>query len=112
MQPKLDIRFHRCAVDSSLSATVHRWIARFLAMHFEVTRADVVFESAARRTAITLTLVLADERTATAATSHVDPYVAISDAFRDVRHQLLGHATAPRRRSTSIRELVRALART
>jgi hypothetical protein len=51
-----------------------------------------------RRTLVGLTLSGSDG-THTAATSHHDAYVAVSDAFRALRHQLLGRsaiATAAR----------------
>jgi hypothetical protein len=74
----------------SIEATVHRWVARFEAMRFEVLRAIARIEPAGRnRTAVQLTLVLANGTTRTVATTRPDPYVAVSDAFRAVRQQLL-----------------------
>ena len=94
MQPYIDVRFSRCAEDRSLVSSVHHWVARFAAMHLEVCRAGIAIEAASRRTTgVSLTLTLVDGQSATAATLHADPYVAVSDAFRAARHWFLGNGS-------------------
>ena len=53
-------------------------------------RAIATVETAGRnRTVVQLTLVLANGTSRTVAATRPDPYVAVSDAFRAVRQQLL-----------------------
>ena len=90
MQPYIEVRFYRRAHDPSLASTVNRWVARFESMRFEVQRVAVAIESGDRaQTNVGMTLTLTNGRVSSAATSHADPYVAISDAFRMARRQLL-----------------------
>ena len=92
MHPNIDVRFLRRAPDPSLASSVHRWIARFEAMHFEVAGASIAIESASRGAmSVCLTLSLTNGQSSAAATSHPDPYVAICDAFRAARRELLAH---------------------
>lgn len=89
------VSFQRMDRNPSLASTVHRWVARLEAMRFEVRRAVATIESAGRsRTTVYLTLVLADGTSRTATTTHTDPYVAVSDAFRLVRRLLLAAASS------------------
>jgi hypothetical protein len=98
MTSYIDVNFQRIDRDPSIESAIHRWVARFEAMRFEVRRAAATVEPAGRhRTAVRLALVLADGTSQTAATSHVDPYVAVSDAFRLVRRQLLAGSASPDR---------------
>ena len=91
----IEVQFQRIAHDPSLEAAVQRWVARFAAMNIEVRRAKAVIEPFGRRaTAVTLSLVLSDGRDAAAAITHVEPYVAISEAFRAARRQLVSAAPA------------------
>lgn len=89
MQPSIDVVFHRRARSPSLASTVHRWVARFEAMHLDVARAAVEIETGDRRTTVALALTLSDGKSSSVATSHADPYVAVSDAFRAARRELL-----------------------
>lgn len=90
MTSYVDVKFQRIARDPSIESAVHRWVARFEAMQFEVRRASATVESGGRgRTTVKLTLVLADGESRMADATRPDPYVAISDAFRSVRQQLL-----------------------
>lgn len=96
MTSYIDVIFQRTDRNPSIESAIHRWVARFEAMRFEVRRAIATVEPAGRsRTAVHLTLVLADGASRLAATAHADPYVAVSDAFRMVRQQLLAAAAAP-----------------
>src|SRR5512146_3528627 len=99
MYPHIDVRFHRHVRDASLASTVHRWVARLEAMRFEVASADVEIGVDGRRTSVVLVLTLANGRFATTVTSHVDPYVAVSEAFRSARRELLGCPPVPRVRA-------------
>jgi ribosome-associated translation inhibitor RaiA len=90
MTSYIDVSFERTDRNPSIESAIHRWVARFEAMRFAIQRATAAIEPAGRnRTTVRLTLVLADGTTRTAATTHADPYVAVSDAFRVVRQQLL-----------------------
>lgn len=94
MQPYIDVKFHRHAEDVSLVSAVYRWVARLEAMHLPVLSAGIAIDSPNRRTTgVSVTLTLADGQIAVAATTHADPYVAVSDAFRAIRRRLLGHDT-------------------
>jgi len=94
MSPYIDVSFQRVDRNPSIESAIHRWVARFEAMRFEVQRAVATVEAGGRgRTTVQLTLVLADGRSRTVAATRTDPYVAVSDAFRSVRLHLL--ATPP-----------------
>ncbi len=90
MTPYIHVSFQRIARNPSIESAIHRWVARFEAMRFEVRRALATVESAGRnRTTVHLSMVLVDGVSRTAKITHTDPYVAVSDAFRLVRQQLL-----------------------
>lgn len=95
MPPYVDVAFPRAARDRALEGAVHRWVARFEAMGIEVRRATVTIELASRRrTSVSLAVMPADGVARAAAVVHVDAYVAISEAFRVVRRQVIEHAAA------------------
>lgn len=105
MHPFIDVQFHQSAQNASLEAAVHRWIARFELMGHVVARASVAIEPVRRKaTRVTLMITLQDQQFAIADTSHADPYVAVSDAFRKARRGLLERAAAstPRRDRSAI----------
>jgi ribosome-associated translation inhibitor RaiA len=90
--PFVDVTFLGLAHDRSLEAAAIRWVGRLAAMQFDVRDAAVTIGPAGRRrTATSLKLVLVNGEVAVASTAHEDPYVAISDAFRAVRRELLAH---------------------
>ncbi len=90
MCPDIDVKFVRMPRDPSVEASVQRWVDRIGWANVEVERADITIErSGWRRTSVCLTIVLAGYRALTAATSHVDVYVAVADVFREVRKQAL-----------------------
>lgn len=100
MTSYIDVKFKRTDRNPSIESAIHRWVARFEAMRFQVQRAAATVEPSGRnRTTVRLALALADGTARTATTTHTDPYVAVSDAFRAVRHQLLEAASPalPRR---------------
>jgi hypothetical protein len=109
MTSYVDVTFARLDRAPSLESTIHRWVARIEAMRFDVQRASVVVESGGRgRTRICLTLSLTDGTSRTAAITHADAYVAVADAFRVVRQQLLdaGSAVEPSRAGEASHRLI------
>jgi hypothetical protein len=97
MQPCIRVKFERMPSDPSVESSVHRWVARLDSPDAPVRAACVTIEQAGRRhTAVTLKLLLADGFSATAATSHGDIYVAVADAFRAARRQLLARRAPDR----------------
>src|SRR5258707_6387915 len=90
MTPYIRVSFQRIDRNPSIESAIHRWVARFEAMRFDVRRAVATVESAGRnRTTVHLAMVLAGGTSRTVTITHTDPYVAVSDAFRSVRQQLL-----------------------
>jgi ribosome-associated translation inhibitor RaiA len=99
MTSYIDVNFQRIDRNPSIESAIHRWVARFEAMRFEVRRAVATVEVGGRsRTTVELTLVLADGTARTVTATRTDPYVAVSDAFRSVRQQLLAAPSPDRAR--------------
>lgn len=86
----IEIRFQRRAPDPSIESAIQRWVARLEGMHLEVGHATVTVQQAGRRQTSIAVLV---ERCQAVATTHDDPYVAVSDAFRELRRNLLARGT-------------------
>ncbi len=92
MFPFIEIQFRRLVRDPSLESAIHRWVARLEAMEIGVRRADVTIEVAGRRrrrTSVSLAVELPDRMEPEVVVAHADPYVAIAEAFRVVRRQVL-----------------------
>jgi ribosome-associated translation inhibitor RaiA len=109
MTSYIDVTFARIERAPSIESTIHRWVARIEAMRFDVQRASVAVESdGRRRTRVSLTLSLMDGTSRTAAVTHADAYVAVADAFRVVRQQLLdtNAAEEPARPGDASRRLI------
>jgi ribosome-associated translation inhibitor RaiA len=103
MCPHIDVKFVRMPRDPSVEASVQRWVDRIGWANVEIESAEVTIErSGWRRTSVCLTLALAGERPFTAATSHVDVYVAVADVFREVRKQVIRHVAASAGRSLAL----------
>jgi hypothetical protein len=65
-------------------------------MNIEIERATVSIERTGwRRLSVCLTVVLTGGRSLTTAISRTDVYVAVADAFRELRKQQLGRAAPP-----------------
>ena len=97
MFPYIQVNFEGMPSDPSLEAAIHRWVARLEGMNIGVRRAEIVVERLGRRrTAVRLRIGSADGTPRWATTSHVDAYVAVSDAFRDVWRQLRAAPVARR----------------
>lgn len=95
MTSDIDVSFQRTDRNPSIESAIHRWVARLEAMQFPVQRASAIVEPAGRsRITVRLELTLIDGTACAAATTHADPYVAVSDAFRVVRQHMIA-ATAP-----------------
>lgn len=93
MSPAIDVKFVRLPHDPSVEAAVQRWVDRLGWTNVEVLNASISVErSGWRRTYTSLTLLLSGGKALTASTTHLDPYVAVADVFRDVRRQLLARA--------------------
>jgi ribosome-associated translation inhibitor RaiA len=94
MHAHIEVSFRGSPRDPALEAAVHRWVSRLEPMVGEdVLSVDVTIELSRRRTAVSLKLCGGDDDVGTATTSHTDPYVAVSDAFRAARQQLLERRT-------------------
>jgi ribosome-associated translation inhibitor RaiA len=103
MCPHVDVKFVRMPRDLSVESSVQRWVDRIGWANVEVESAEVTIErSGWRRTSVCLTLTLTGERPFTAATSHVDVYVAVADVFREVRKQVIRHVAASAGRSLAL----------
>lgn len=90
MQPYIQVEFPGSQRDASLEAAVHRWVARLESVIADAVRIDVQIARVGRTgTSVGLTVCGGTEGTRTAAKSHKDAYVAVSDAFRALRQQLL-----------------------
>jgi hypothetical protein len=90
MQAYIEVRFPGGQRDPALEAAVHRWVTRLESIvRDDVLHVDVTIGLGRRRTAVTLKLCDSLNGIGAAATSHADPYVAVSDAFRAARQQLL-----------------------
>jgi hypothetical protein len=98
----IDVCFQRLDRNPSIESAIHRWVARFEAMRFEVRHAVAIVEAAGRsRTTVRLSVVLAKGTSRTVEATRTDPYVAVSDAFRLVRQQLLAPAAPVHARPTT-----------
>jgi ribosome-associated translation inhibitor RaiA len=90
MQPYIQVSFPGGPRDLALEAAVHRWVARLESAIEDALHVDVKIERVGRRaTSVGLTLSGGAGGSRKAATSHKDAYVAVSDAFRALRQQLL-----------------------
>jgi hypothetical protein len=93
MSPHIDVKFARMPHDPSVEASVQRWVDRLGWTNVEIERALVSIERTGwGRISACLTLVLASGKALTTAISRSDIYVAVADAFREARKQLLGVA--------------------
>jgi len=88
MSSRIEVKFHGLPHDPSLEAAIDRWVTRLEAMSFEIRSAIAIVERSGRqRTSVHLALALANGMSLTAANSHTDAYVAVSNAFRAARRR-------------------------
>jgi len=93
MQPYIQVTFEGMTHDPSVEASVHRWVARLESASRPIHKASIAIERAGRRcTAVCLKLELVDGTAPTATASREDAYVAVADAFRAARRQLLARS--------------------
>lgn len=93
MAPEIHVMFRGLQRDGSVEAAVQRWVTRLEGTTLDIQRASTVLARVRRHTlVVTVTLVFVDDSTRTVTTQHLDPYVAVADAFRAVRHQCLAAA--------------------
>jgi hypothetical protein len=103
MCPHVDVKFARMPHDPSVEASVQRWVDRLGWANVTVRSAYVtIARSGWRRTSVYLTLVLLGGRVLTMQISHTDVYVAVADAFRAARKQMLARAATPAPRSLAV----------
>ena len=104
MLPYIDVSFARVAHDPSVEASIHRWVARLESPTVSVQRAVVTIEQVGRRRlSVGLKLEIHDGATSIATTAHEDIYVAVADAFRAVRRELLARSARDNRSSVATR---------
>ena len=98
MYPYISVRFEHMVRDASVEASVHRWVARLESPTVSVQRALITIEQVGRsRTKVYVKLDLVDGTASIATTAHADIYVAVADAFRAVRRELLERVATPSR---------------
>ena len=96
MPSYVDVSFQDARCDRSIEGAVRRWVARLEAMRLDLRGAVAAFTCAGRwRTSVCLTVTVGDGNLATAACAHTDPFIAVADAFRAVRRDLLVRAGLP-----------------
>lgn len=89
MQPYIEVAFTAMARDASVEAAAHRWVARLEAAGLSIRGVFLEIHAQRRGKAVCLKLELSGGSAATASTARDDIYVAVGDAFRAARRQLL-----------------------
>ena len=90
-----DVTFHDLPHSDAAEAAIHRWVTRLEHVHDRIVRCQVTVEQPHRRHRrgrpfeIHVVLEWWGETIATSRHHHEDIYVAIADAFRAARRQLL-----------------------
>jgi len=96
MHPYIEITFTDANRDRGLEGAIHRWVARVEGMGFDVKGASVTVEPQGRNTlSVQVALMLSSGTLATGTSRHVEPFVAISDAFRVASRALLQRGSRP-----------------
>ena len=99
MHSFIEVTFHQIEHDRAVENAVHRWVARLEGTQLDIRRARVRLERIGRRrTGACLELTLGGGRTVIATAGHEDAFVAVADAFRGARQQVLSNrrlAAAP-----------------
>jgi ribosome-associated translation inhibitor RaiA len=95
----VDVHFQGLAPDPSVESAIYRWVARLEAIQIGVARAKVTVEALGhRRVAVCLTVTLMDGSLRAADAIHPDVYLALEEAFRDLKRQARQPAPAARPR--------------
>ena len=94
MSSIIDVKFLRLVREPSIEAAVHRWVARIEELT-DIQRADITVELSGRsRVTVHVTIASVGRAGQIAAATRLDAYVAVSDAFREIRRQLVESAVA------------------
>ena len=96
MQPYIEVKFEYMAKDASVEASAHRWVGRLGAAGIFLRGAFLTVEPGRRGSMVCLKLELVGGAALTVLTSRDDVYVAVADAFRTARRQLLECTSGPR----------------
>lgn len=97
-----DVTFHDLEHSDSVEAAIHRWVTRLEHVHDRIVRCAVKVEQPhkssrhGREFEVHVILEWWGENIATSRHRHADIYVAIADAFRASRRQLLDQIGARR----------------
>jgi len=89
MQPYIEVKFERMSHDVSVVASAQRWVARLQSAGISIRGAFLTIEAARRGTKVCLKLEHTCGSASTASTARDDVYVAVADAFRAARRQVL-----------------------
>jgi hypothetical protein len=101
MQPYIEVKFERMAGDASVEASAHRWVGRLGAAGIAMRGVFLTLEPGRRASMVCLKLELVGGAALTVLTSRDNSYVAVADAFRAARRQLL-ECTPGRQRSFGV----------
>lgn len=95
-----DITFHEISPSDSVEAAIHRWVARLEHVFDRIIRCKVRVEQPhkshrhGREFEVHVLLEIPGTDITTSRTRHEDVYVAIADAFRATRRQLIDELDA------------------
>lgn len=93
MQQYIRVDLEGMAPDPSVEAAALRWVARLEESGLPIGGAIVEIEHVGRRgTVVSVRVDITGGSTMTASAARDEIYVAVADAFRAVRRQLLAHA--------------------
>jgi len=98
MSSHTELTFRGMPHDVSLEAAIDRWVWRLEDLMGAEIQTTAIIERAGRRTIVSVMVTLDHGTSVAAASEHVDGYVAVSNAFRDVRHALTASAAPSRHR--------------
>lgn len=95
MEIPTEITFHELPVSEAVEAAIQRWVARLQHISDRISRCRVFVMQPHRRHRsgkdfeVHVHLAVPGDELAASRTHHEDVYVAVADAFRAVRRQLL-----------------------
>jgi len=95
MQVPSEISFHNLEHSDAIESSIERWIARLDTYSDRITRCDVTLGQPHKSNRhgstleVTIKVGLPGAEPIISHTAHDDPYVAIADAFRAARRQLI-----------------------
>lgn len=95
MSIQTKITFHEIPHSDAIEASIHRWVARLEHVSDRIVRCEVRLEQPhrshrqGREFEVHVVLQIPGNDVASSRIRHEDPYVAVADAFRAARRQLL-----------------------